>query len=102
MNRIPITRPDLGQAEVEVIVTDTSEAIFTPCSYKVGDVRLVRGQPAALLLEEIVSFRGRFCEQAREGERVRARGKLERVITKEGTIHYRLLLGGAGDFMIVA
>jgi len=92
----------LGQAEVEVTVTDTSEAIFTPCSYKVGDVRLVRGQPAAPLLEEIVSFRGRFCEQAREGERVRARGKLERVITKGGTIHYRLLLGGAGDFMIVA
>lgn len=92
----------LAQAEVEVTVTDTSEAIFTPCSYKVEEVRLVGVQHAAPLPVEIVSFRGRFCEQAREGERVRVRGKLERVIKKGGKIHYRLLLGGPGDFMVVA
>ena len=92
----------LAQAEVEVTVTDASRAIFTPCSYKVEAVRLVGVQHAAPLPVEIVSFRGRFCEQAREGERVCARGKLERVVTKGGKIHYRLLLGGPRDFMVVA
>ncbi len=92
----------LGQAEVEATVTDASGALFTPCSYKVEDVRLIGVQHAAPLSVEIVSFRGRFCEQAREGERVGARGKLERVITEEKKIHYRLLLGARGDFMVVA
>ena len=90
----------LGQAEIEATVVDASEAIFTPCAYKIEDVQFVEAQHAAPLPEEIASFRGRFCEQAREGERVHARGKLERVITREG-IHHRLLLGRPGDFMVV-
>ena len=90
----------LGQAEIEATVVDASEAIFTPCAYKIEDVQFVEAQLAAPLPEEIASFRGRFCEQAREGERVHARGKLERVITREG-IHHRLLLGRPGDFMVV-
>jgi len=90
----------LGQAEIEAIVVDAGEAIFTPCAYKIEDVQFVEAQRAAPLPEEIASFRGRFCEQAREGERVHARGKLERVITREG-IHHRLLLGRPGDFMVV-
>jgi len=86
----------LGPAEIEATAADASEAIFTPCAYKIKDVR-----PAVSLLEEITSFRGRFCEQAGEGERVLARGKLERVVTKEGKTCHRLLLGGPGDFMTV-
>ena len=90
----------LGQAEIEATVVDASEAIFTPCVYKIEDVQFIEAQHAAPLPGEIASFRGRFCEQAREGERVHARGKLERVITREG-IHHRLLLGRPGDFMVV-
>lgn len=96
----------LGQAEIEATVADASEAIFTPCTYKLEDVQFVRaqlvvGQPAAPLPGEIVSFRGRFCEQAREGERVIAKGKLERVVAREGEAYHRLLLGGRGDSMTV-
>lgn len=96
----------LGQAEIEATVADASEAIFTPCTYKVEDVQFVRaqlvvGQHAAPLPGEIVSFRGRFCEQAREGERVIAKGKLERVVAREGEAYHRLLLGGRGDSMTV-
>ncbi len=96
----------LGQAEIEATVADASEAIFTPCTYKLEDVQFVRaqlvvGQHAAPLPGEIVSFRGRFCEQAREGERVIAKGKLERVVAREGEAYHRLLLGGRGDSMTV-
>jgi len=91
----------LGQAEIEATVADASEAIFTPCTYKVDGVRLARAQQAMPSPVEIVSFRGRFCEQAREGERVLARGKLERVITRIGEVYHRLLLGRPGDFMVV-
>ncbi|RLC80323.1 MAG: hypothetical protein DRI61_06030 [Chloroflexi bacterium] len=92
----------LGRAEIEATVADASEGIFTPCIYKIEDVRLVEGQRAAPLPVEIVSFRGRFCEQAEEGERVRARGKLERVISRGGEVHHRLLLGRPGDFMTLS
>ncbi|MBC8265067.1 MAG: hypothetical protein H8E47_13215 [Anaerolineales bacterium] len=90
----------LGQAKIEATVADAGEAIFTPCIYGVEDVRFMAG-PATGDLREIVSFRGRFCEQAKEGERVIARGKLERVVAKEGEVYHRLLLGGRGDTMTV-
>lgn len=91
----------LGQAEIEATVVDASEAIFTPCIYKIEDVQLVKAQHGGLLPEEIVSYRGRFCEQAREGERVIAAGKLERVVAREGKTYHRLILGGRGHFMTV-
>jgi predicted nucleotidyltransferase len=90
----------LGQVEIEATVADASQAIFTPCAYEVEDVRFTDG-PTVDDLREIASFRGRFCEQAGEGEKVLARGKLEKVVTKEGEVYHRLLLGGRGDSMTV-
>jgi len=54
-------------------------------------------------IEEIVSFRGRFCEQAKNGEMVIAQGKVE-LVQKEGAReHYRLLLGNKiSDHMVLA
>mgnify|MGYP006910769107 CR=1 FL=1 len=80
---------------------DASEAIFTPCVYKIEDVKFVAAQHTVSLPREIVSFRGRFCEQAKEGEKILAKGKIERVVTREGEAYYRLLLGRSGDFMVV-
>ncbi len=91
----------LGEAEVEATVSDASGAIFTPCSYRIEHTQLVGAQQAEPLLKEVVSFRGRFCEQARKGERIIARGKLEEVVTEKGTVHHRLLLGGRGDSIVV-
>jgi predicted nucleotidyltransferase len=89
----------LGRVKIEATVADASQAIFTPCIYGVEDVRF-RDGPAVDDLREITSFRGRFCEQAREGERVIARGKLERVVAREADTYHRLLLGEPGDFML--
>lgn len=90
----------LGQVGIEASVADASEAIFTPCTYRIEGVRFTDG-PEVDNLREITSFRGRFCEQAKVGERVIAKGKLERVTTKEREVYHRLLLGGPGDFMSV-
>jgi hypothetical protein len=94
---------NVGAAEVKATVVDDSEAIFTPCVYNVDDTHILDG-PQVGRIEEIVSFRGRFCEQARVGEAVIARGKLERVIDKRSGLEYfRLLLGNKpSDFMILA
>ncbi|MGB9741144.1 MAG: hypothetical protein ACP5IM_03330 [Candidatus Bathyarchaeia archaeon] len=91
-----------GYAKVEAVVVDDSEAIFTPCTYKVEDVKVVDGtelQP----IREIASFRGRFCEQARRGEAVIAQGKIEHVRDhKRGYKYFRLLLGNRPtDYMIL-
>lgn len=89
----------MGYAKIEATVMDDSDMIFTPCRYKVADVKIldgVRVEP----VEEIASFRGRFCEQARNGETVIAQGKVERVQAGK-LMYYRLLLGNrTSDFMV--
>jgi predicted nucleotidyltransferase len=91
----------VGYAKVGAIVSDASNSIFTPCSYRVEDVKLLEGQHGELV-SIVSSFRGRFCEQAEEGENVIAQGKVERVQSKSGQVEFRLLLGGkSSDFMIL-
>ena len=89
-----------GFAEVEAEVREDKDSILTPCQYEVSDVRVLRGVDRPV--SEFVSFRGRFCEQAEVGERVRARGKVEAVLSEDGSTSYRMVLGGEGDFMVVA
>jgi len=91
----------LGYAKIKAKIIDDSEAIFTPCRYKIEDVDILDGVHVKHV-EEIASFRGRFCEQARNGETVIAQGKVELVKDREREYH-RLLLGNrASDHMILA
>lgn len=92
-----------GYAKVTATIADDSEALFTPCTYKIENVKVVEG----LKLEpirEIVSFRGRFCEQARKSEAVTAQGKVERVTDKrEEKAYYRIILGNKpSDYMVLS
>jgi predicted nucleotidyltransferase len=90
-----------GRARIKATVADDSEAIFTPCSYKLANVEILEG-PTVEPIEEIVSFRGRFCEQAKSGEAVIAEGKVERVQQKGMREHFRLLIGSTpSDHMIL-
>lgn len=91
-----------GYAKIEASVVDDSESMFTPCTYKIGDVKVIEG-PKLQPIMEIASFRGRFCEQARKGETVIAQGKLEHVKDRRrGCEYFRLLLGNKStDFMIL-
>jgi len=92
----------VGYARIKAKVIDDSEMIFTPCCYKIEDVKVLDGTHVQTI-EEIVSFRGRFCEQAKNGETVVAQGKVERVQKLGEREHYRLLLGNkTSDHMILA
>jgi predicted nucleotidyltransferase len=82
-----------GYAKVRGTVADDSEALFTPCTYRLENVTVVDG-PRLEPITEVVSFRGRFCEHAKTGEAIVAQGKVERVNdTRDNSIRYRLILG---------
>jgi predicted nucleotidyltransferase len=90
----------LGIIAIQALVTDDRDAMFTPCRYVVSEVTFPHDPPVAGL-REIVSFRGRFTDQARVGERIIARGNLERVIPQGQPAYHRLVVGGqAGDYML--
>ncbi len=89
-----------GYAEIEAVVCDDSNAIFTPCIYPVDQVKFLRGTRVDSL-REIVSFRGRFCEQARKNEKIVARGKVELIKDRKGEEYFRLVVGAKhSDFII--
>jgi len=93
---------NVGNARIEATVADDSESVFTPCIYKIGNVQVLEG-PSVGHIEEIASFRGRFCEQARIGEVIIAQGKVERVTnTIRKREYFRLLVGNKpSDYVIL-
>jgi len=92
----------IGETKVRATITDDSRMIFTPCTYHIEDAETLEGKRVKPL-SEIVSFRGRFCEQARNGEKVIALGKVERVHKLGEKEYFRLLLGNKPrDYMVLA
>jgi predicted nucleotidyltransferase len=91
-----------GYGRILSAIADDEDALFTPCTYKLGSVQILEG-PQLSPIEEIVSFRGRFCMQAQVGERIEAQGKIELVTNrKSGREHYRLILGNKPqDYMVL-
>jgi predicted nucleotidyltransferase len=92
-----------GYAKITATIVDDAEALFTPCTYKLENVTIVEGAKLEPI-SEIVSFRGRFCEQAKQGEAVTAQGKVEHVTNmKTGEEHYRIILGNKpSDYMVLS
>ena len=91
----------IGNIKIKAEVMDDSQAIFTPCTYNITNVRILRG-PQVDHIEEIVSYRGRFCEQAKNGEKVIAEGEIERVKQEGKDDYFRVLLGSKrSDHMII-
>jgi predicted nucleotidyltransferase len=89
---------NVGYGRFRFVVTDSSESIFTPNSYLVKQV----SPPLTdeVMIRQILSFRGRFCEQAAEGDLVEAQGKIESVV-RRGERFYRLVIGGKeADYMV--
>ncbi len=91
----------LGRVRVRALVCDDADALFTPCIYRVERV-VAEGTRLPGVMREVVSFRGRFSEQARVGEWIVAQGTLERVMERAGGEYLRLVLGeDRDDYMIV-
>ena len=92
-----------GYAKISATIADDSNSLFTPCTYRIEKIKVVKG-PELEPIQEIVSFRGRFCEQAKSGESVTAQGKVERVTDKRTEReYYRIILGNKpSDYMVLS
>jgi len=88
----------LGRVTVSLRVVDSSHSIFTPCSYEVNKTEYIEPSDGAEV-SELLSFRGKFTEQVREGEAVIVKGALEEV-NVSGMMLHRIVLGGRGDYLV--
>ena len=94
---------NIGYAKITAKIVDNTDSLFTPCTYKLDSFRVVEG-PKLTAIQEIVSFRGRFCQQANIGEAIEAQGKVELVTNKKnGAEYYRLIIGNKpSDYMVLS
>jgi len=88
---------NLGRIKMKAKIIKSTNSIFTPCSYKIEclkvlETKIIGNNINLNNLNEINSFRGRFCEQATKGESVFVEGKLEEVKFKGSKTHLRILL----------
>lgn len=93
---------NVGYAMIRATIADDSESIFTPCTYRVENAAILEGS-GIQSIQEIASFRGRFCDHARTGEKVIAQGKVEHVTDRRRNREYsRLLIGNKhSDYMVI-
>jgi predicted nucleotidyltransferase len=91
-----------GYARITAKIADSTDSLFTPCKYGLKDVEVIEG-PKLSPIQQIASFRGRFCEQAINVETIEAQGKVELVTNKRsGAEYYRLILGNKpSDYMVL-
>ena len=96
-----------GRIKLKAQVLNSTDSIFTPCKYEINALESIEHDKVFkdVKLKEVLevsSFRGRFCEQARNGETVLVEGKLEKVSFKDELEYYRILLNNQmTDKMIV-
>jgi len=96
-----VSYKNAGYLKIVAEVMDATDALFTPCVYKLKNVEVVEGPQLAPIFG-IISFRGRFCMQSGEGQYIEAQGKAELVTTRKGSIGYRIILGNKpSDYMVL-
>lgn len=79
----------IGKIKIEARVYDAMAAFDNPAIYKVEDVRIIEGPNVDI--DEVVSFTHTYAGQAKEGERIIAKGELEKYTgAREG---YRVVVG---------
>ena len=86
-----------GRIKIKADILDANDSIFTPCKYKIETLEIIDG--TNLLDEinkdeviEVISYRGRFCEHAKKGEKVEIEGKLEKISFKNEHQGFQLVL----------
>ena len=82
----------LGNGKIECTVSDAIASFDNPAIYTVEDIRIIEGPD--IPISELASFTHTYAGQVKEGEKVIAKGKVEKVINeKTGQINYRLIVG---------
>ena len=88
----------VGLTEVMATVRDATDSMFMPATYAVDDVKWLRGKQTENV-KEIVSYEGLYADIAREGEKIRAKGKLEEVTVVGTGQKYGIILIGSKEAM---
>ncbi len=88
----------MGRVSLSATVTDATYSIYTPCIYQIDNVVIEDGSEQHKV-SELKSYRGKFTEQVKQGDRIQARGTLERAAL-DGAPFYRLVLGLRGDYLL--
>jgi len=91
------SRP-LGRVTLRATVKESGDSIYTHCTYEIDECSY-RGSHEWPDPSQLVSFRGKFTEQAGDGDRVETRGTLEKVEYGDRTA-YRVMLGGRGGYLV--
>lgn len=81
---------DIGVARLTATLTETRDAIFLPAIYQLDSVDILEGPQVEI--GEICAYEGLFGQIGEPGQRVEARGKLERI--DNGPLH-RLVVGSS-------
>ena len=88
----------LTRVTVSGTITEDSKSIYIPCTYRVEDLN-IEDSGSKYSVVELKSYRGKFTEQVKKGEKIMAKGTLERVYS-DGDIYYRLILGKKEDYLL--
>ena len=89
----------LGYARIEAEVVDAAQAHLTPATYLLKDVHVLSG-PSWLTADRLITWRGRFAEQAYEGEVVIAQGYVEEYIHRGGVLRQMVVGEGREDIIL--
>jgi predicted nucleotidyltransferase len=80
--------------EIVAKVEDSTQSLFNPSSYRVGEVRVLMGPKKINDLNEVVTFESVFFDIASPGESIRVKGNLEFVTnTRTGEKYHRVVVG---------
>jgi predicted nucleotidyltransferase len=96
---------NMGRISLIAEITNSTDSIFTPCSYKIKCSKVLVSDTninnRMNVITQINSYRGRFCEQAKDGEKVLVEGKIEKVNYRDSEFFRILLTDQTLDKMII-
>jgi len=81
-----------GLVTVQATVVDNKSSVVRPGCYEVSDVIVMRGENKENI-KKIVFYNRDYCMVAFPGEKIEARGILEKVIPKNGEKYHRVVVG---------
>ncbi|MDL2246021.1 DNA polymerase subunit beta [Methanobrevibacter sp. OttesenSCG-928-K11] len=81
----------VGIGNIQSIVTNALSAYDNPATYEVNNLKIIEGPDVDIT--EVVSFTHTYAGQVLEGEKIIAKGKIERVIKNGEENNYRLVVG---------
>ena len=87
------TYTPFGQVTIEANVSDNVDSLFLPATYQIEEVKLLDSRPS-VNVTEVVTYEGLYAGAAENGEKIRVKGKLERIKEKRNSRErYRVLVG---------